>query len=683
MSPFARALVALAIAIGLASSARAHDPDEDEAIFRAEATVELEDEEPASTTRLSSRDVLSVPRRTAEDALRLVPGVTLVQHGSEGKGYQFFIRGFDAVHGADLEVTVEGVPLNEWSNVHGHGYLDLGFIPPELIDSVEVTKGPFSLDQGAFALAGTARYRLGVADDARGLRAAYTVGSTNRHRGLVTFTPRDGDGRDFVAVEALHDDGFGSRRRIDRGALLGRLRFFDDARGTLTGTLALHAASFQLPGMLRNQDVDDGRIGFYGAYDRGMHGASRRALVSLEYERRTDRGETTARISGGLRSLELLENYTGFLLDPEHGDRRAQAHRAASFGASLDHVQRVHERVSLLFGLGVRGDVFAQDQTHVDFDTGEALSVQRDLAATQSVTHAMLGLRARVGEVFRLTAGARLDLVQIAARDRIDPERSDRGLLVVASPRVVASFPVSHHVEPTFAYGRGFRPPEARAFTSFMPDRIGVGTDVYGGGEATHTASDAFELGARFYVSRFLYGEISAFATLVARESIYDHLSGTNLALNRTRRLGGELRLASRPLDWLELVFDGTGVDARFPGSGAPVPLAPRFFGTFRAIATHGSGVRGGLRLMGLTPRPLPHGAMGSSYFTLDLTAGYTFKWLRLDLDVENLTNRRNREGEYHFASHWARGATPSEIPVLQSIAGPPFNARLTISIVY
>src|SRR5690606_38387480 len=99
-------------------------------------------------------------------------------------------------------------------------------------------------------------------------------------------------------------------------------------------------------------------------------------------------------------------------------------------------------------------------------DTGEALSVQRDLAATQSVTHAMLGLRARVGEVFRLTAGARLDLVQIAARDRIDPERSDRGLLVVASPRVVASFPVSHHVEPTFAYGRGFRPPEARAFTS-------------------------------------------------------------------------------------------------------------------------------------------------------------------------------------------------------------------------
>src|SRR5688572_15929469 len=54
----------------------------------------------ASSSRVTARDFGSVPRRTAEDALQLVPGFLLVQHGSEGKGHQFFSRGFDAVHGA-------------------------------------------------------------------------------------------------------------------------------------------------------------------------------------------------------------------------------------------------------------------------------------------------------------------------------------------------------------------------------------------------------------------------------------------------------------------------------------------------------------------------------------------------------------------------------------------------------
>src|SRR5690606_16980789 len=73
---------------------------------------------PASTTLVTAREIAATPKRSAEDALRLVPGLTLVQHGSEGKGHQFFLRGFDALHGTDLELLVEGIPINEWSNIH-------------------------------------------------------------------------------------------------------------------------------------------------------------------------------------------------------------------------------------------------------------------------------------------------------------------------------------------------------------------------------------------------------------------------------------------------------------------------------------------------------------------------------------------------------------------------------------
>ena len=92
----------------------------------------------------------------------------LVQHGSEGKGHQFFLRGFDAIHGADLLVRVGGVPWNEWSNIHAQGYLDLGIVIPEVIQSIRVRKGPFALDDGAFAMAGSVDFDLGVPETTGG-----------------------------------------------------------------------------------------------------------------------------------------------------------------------------------------------------------------------------------------------------------------------------------------------------------------------------------------------------------------------------------------------------------------------------------------------------------------------------------------------------------------------------------
>ena len=76
---------------------------------------------------------LAPRRRSADDLLRLVPGVWLSQHGAEGKGQQIFLRGFDAAHGTDVAISVAGIPVNELSNLHGHGYVDLNFVIPELV----------------------------------------------------------------------------------------------------------------------------------------------------------------------------------------------------------------------------------------------------------------------------------------------------------------------------------------------------------------------------------------------------------------------------------------------------------------------------------------------------------------------------------------------------------------------
>src|SRR5690606_36382819 len=52
------------------------------------------------------RDILqAAPGRTGSDLLRRVPGVFVSQHSGQGKAHQIFFRGFDAVHGQDVEVS--------------------------------------------------------------------------------------------------------------------------------------------------------------------------------------------------------------------------------------------------------------------------------------------------------------------------------------------------------------------------------------------------------------------------------------------------------------------------------------------------------------------------------------------------------------------------------------------------
>lgn len=634
----------------------------------------------ASTTLVTARDLRAVPRRTSEDALRLVPGVTLVQHGSEGKGYQFLVRGFDAAHGSDFEVTVEGIPLNEWSNVHAQGYLDLGFLIPELVSTVRVTKGPFTLHQGAFAMAGTADYHLGVAEKDRGLYASYTAGSTNRHRGVVMYSPREGDGHDFIASETVHDEGFGVRRGIDKGALLGRRQLFGSERsGQLSLLGAAYVARFELPGALRDDDLTNGRSAFRDSYTDSLRGASLRALSGLDYQLWRGATRLRARLYGGARRLEMFENFTGYLHDRQYGDFRLQRQDALNLGAELRLSRVLCAGFTGHLAAGTTIDRLHQRQQHTD-EAERPRELERELVATQALTHVLAGFGLALGRSIQVDAGLRLDVAHVRVTDRMNNDARGRGTLAVASPRAVVEWRAHESTRLFAAYGRGFRPPEARAFSRFRPAAVGVSEETYDGGEPSMTVSDSFELGARLRFGPHFSSQLSAFATFVARESIYDHVSGLNVELNGTRRLGGELSLRVTPAKFIELKADATALDARFVASGNPVPLAPTLFGSLLGTLGSEHGPRGGVRFAAVAPRPLPHGARSSTFTQLDATAGYGWHDLRLDLEVENLLNRRVREGEYHFASYWPGAGPASEIPTLHYVPGPPLNARVTLS---
>ena len=139
----------------------------------SELTVELEDSpasapeivvvakpavSAASAGSISAMDFELRPRLSSQDLLKLVPDLFIAQHAGGGKAEQIFLRGFDCDHGTDINIAVDGLPVNMVSHGHGQGYADLHFVMPEIVSGMEVYKGPYFAQFGDFATAGTVKF---------------------------------------------------------------------------------------------------------------------------------------------------------------------------------------------------------------------------------------------------------------------------------------------------------------------------------------------------------------------------------------------------------------------------------------------------------------------------------------------------------------------------------------------
>src|SRR5262252_10240518 len=89
----------------------------------------------ASAETIGERDLQVRPVANPEAIIKVVPGLVTAQHQGGGKADQLFLRGFDADHGTDVAVFVDGIPVNLPSHAHGQGYADLHFVIPEVLQT--------------------------------------------------------------------------------------------------------------------------------------------------------------------------------------------------------------------------------------------------------------------------------------------------------------------------------------------------------------------------------------------------------------------------------------------------------------------------------------------------------------------------------------------------------------------
>ena len=105
------------------------------------------DQSPASASVISSEQLEQKQIQRVSDALREVPGLSVVQTGSPGQLTSVFTRGLRSEH---TQVLLDGIPINQGLQ----GAFNFADFTTEDIDRIEVVRGPQSTIYGPRALAG-------------------------------------------------------------------------------------------------------------------------------------------------------------------------------------------------------------------------------------------------------------------------------------------------------------------------------------------------------------------------------------------------------------------------------------------------------------------------------------------------------------------------------------------------
>ena len=159
----------------------------------------------ASQGVVTAKLIENRPTLRPAEVLEFVPGVIVTQHSGDGKANQYFLRGFNLDHGTDFATYVDGMPVNMPTHAHGHGYSDLNWLIPELVNRISYKKGPYFADEGDFSSAGVAR--LGLFDTLPQDIASLTLGANSYGRALLTQSVPWQNGKLLYAQEAAHNNG--------------------------------------------------------------------------------------------------------------------------------------------------------------------------------------------------------------------------------------------------------------------------------------------------------------------------------------------------------------------------------------------------------------------------------------------------------------------------------------------
>lgn len=673
----------------------------------------------ASDFTIEVGQLKAVPRRSAADFLKLAPGILLTNEGGEGHPDRIFLRGFDAREGQDLELTVDGVPINDSGNLHGNGYSDLNFLIPELVENLRVLEGPLDPRQGNYAVAGSADYQLGLTE--RGLHVRSSYGSFDTVRLVGLWGPTGESSRTFGGVQLFKTAGFGQNREAQNAKVAAQYEgSFSDTTSFRIGALG-YAALFKSAGVLRADDVANGTVGFFDTYDSRQGGDALRAQVHFDLHGHNGNFAHDQTIFAVYRSSRMLENFTGFVRDvqlpqqtphEQRGDlfdRNTSTFTVGARGSARWRAKVLERNQDLEIGYFGRFDVVRGLQTRLL--AGSNTPYLRDLDLESKLSDIGLYADLNLSPAWWLTVRGGLrgelltyDVLDNCAQKEVrrpsidnppgdasclsqrdfglprDPTERNTTAGSALMPRVTVLIGPIANVTLTGGVGTGVRSIDPQFITENLKTPF-ASILSWEGGATWAQRTDAFDANARVVV----------FGTRVDKDLVFSAQEGRGLLAGSTSRFGalfaGRLRMS-----FFDVSGNVTWVQSKFDETNLLVPYVPDFVARLDAGVFHdlplvtplGSAIQGraGLGMTYVGRRALPFGQRSDVIFVTDLSGELKWKWVSLGLSVTNLFDARYRQVELQYASDFhTSGNLPSLVPARQFAAGAPRAFLVTVGL--
>ncbi|QKG52941.1 TonB-dependent receptor [Hymenobacter sp. BRD67] len=629
------------------------------------------------------------PINSAQDLLRLVPGLFIAQHAGGGKAEQIFLRGFDADHGTDFAVSVDGLPVNMVSQAHGQGYADFHFVIPETVEQLKVYKGPYTARFGDLATAGAGEFLTKTSLDHNQVKVE--AGQYSTYRALVMLdllgthhllTKKSESA--YVASEYYFSASpFVNNQCFKRFNGMGKYtgQLTDKTSLTLFGSY--FTSSWNASGEIPSRAVADGQITRFGSIDPSEGGATNRANAYATLTTALPHDAVLRQQVYYTRyNFSLFSDFTFFKVDPVNGDEISQT----DTGRNLYGYTGTYERDNRLgvrnlhttFGVGTRLD-----------DSNLALRHATKRAIRDTVDIGRLheqNLNAYLDETLELTdrlsvnAAVRADLFvfdfrgQIADSAKVFGPLRGRVNAARVSPKLNFYYQLTPAVQLFARSGLGFHSNDARAVVR--------GTNPV---QALPRATGA-EMGSTFKPVPELVVNAAFWYLRLQDELVYNGDEGTTTSVGPTQRFGFDLSARYQLSSRLFLDFDGNYSHARLldaPEGENFVPLGPVFTSIAGITYKQPNGLSGSLRYRYLGGRPATedNSVRALPYFVVDAVLAYTQPRYQLGLTIQNLLNVDWNEAQYATETQLRGEAAP--VTERTFTPGTPFNLRANASIFF
>ncbi len=644
----------------------------------------------ASSFAVQDREFELRPIGSVQDILRVTPGLVMVQHSGGGKANQYFLRGFDADHGTDLALSIDGVPINMPSHAHGQGFADTNFIIPEAVERVEITKGPYFANQGDFATAGAVnlvtRDEFEHSSVGLGLSGSPGHGAPG-YRGLLVASPKWDAGTATFAAEVGRQNGpFDNPENWDKYKLFNKLTFRLTPTSTLSLTEMSYGGNWHGSGQIPARAVEEGLVSRFGSLDPSEGGDTMRHQVYLQYRLRpSDTSELRALAYAGTYTFNLFSNFTFYENDPVNGDEIEQQDRRTFYGAKVSY-RTASTLAGVRFDTTIGCDVRSDDIHEMLWHTLDRvqLSAIRDDNVQETLIGAYANEEVTPFEWVRGDVGVRADELAFSVDNNLpnspDPQNPHSGVdgahqispkaSLIFSPFRKESALLDLYVN----WGNGFHSNDVRG--AFVSPPYSPVTPL--------TRAIGEEVGARTRLFDRLDLAAAVWLLDLDSEATWDGDNGTTGVGPATRRYGEELEGRYALTSWLAVDGAVTFTHSQFSAdheNGGGLALAPKQTWSGGLSARHelGPGVaRGGLRFYGIGDRPASDdGVIQAPGFTqVDLHLGYRTRRFDVALDIENLLNGDYRSAQFDTVSR-LRTDPPigSPVPAQSGMCGS--NGRL------